>query len=141
MRYQDVKQMISQKWQVQSSEKSESLTDKDTIPADLFWVICGSDSESERRLLPVMNEIMRRLQNMGLILIFLFVSWCSIIFFGRTFKISSVVSKVAVFVAGVITRLFFKGLTKEKRFSGLTRRQMLEKIENAVKHNIERKTT
>ena len=141
MRYQDVKQMISQKWQVQSRENSESLTDKDTIPADLFWVICGSDSESERRLLPVMNEIMRRLQNMGLILIFLFVSWCSIIFFGRTFKISSVVSKVAVFVAGVITRLFFKGLTKEKRFSGLTRRQMLEKIENAVKHNIERKTT
>lgn len=141
MRYQDVKQMISQKWQVQDSENSESLTDKDTIPADLFWVICGSDSESERRLLPVMNEIMRRLQNMGLILIFLFVSWCSIIFFGRTFKISSVVSKVAVFVAGVITRLFFKGLTKEKRFSGLTRRQMLAKIENAVKHNFERKTT
>lgn len=141
MRYQDVKQMISQKWQVQDSENSESLTDKDTIPADLFWVICGSDSESERRLLPVMNEIMRRLQNMGLILIFLFVSWCSIIFFGRTFKISSVVSKVTVFVAGVITRLFFKGLTKEKRFSGLTRRQMLAKIENAVKHNIERKTT
>ena len=92
MRYQDVKQMISQKWQVQSSENSKSLTDKDTIPADLFWVICGSNSESERRLLPVMNEIMRRLQNMGLILIFLFVSWCSIIFFGRTFKISSVVS-------------------------------------------------
>ena len=121
---------------MQSSEKSESLTDKDTIPADLFWVICGSDSESERRLLPVMNEIMRRLQNMGLILIFLFVSWCSMIFFGRTFKISSVVSKVAVFVAGVITRLFFKGLTKEKRFSGLTLRQMLAKIENAVKHNI-----
>lgn len=126
---------------MQDSENSESLTDKDTIPADLFWVICGSDSESERRLLPVMNEIMRRLQNMGLILIFLFVSWCSIIFFGRTFKISSVVSKVAVFVAGVITRLFFKGLTKEKRFSGLTRRQMLAKIENAVKHNFERKTT
>ena len=126
---------------MQDSENSESLTDKDTIPADLFWVICGSDSESERRLLPVMNEIMRRLQNMGLILIFLFVSWCSIIFFGRTFKISSVVSKVTVFVAGVITRLFFKGLTKEKRFSGLTRRQMLAKIENAVKHNIERKTT
>ena len=126
---------------MQGSENSESLTDKDTIPADLFWVICGSDSEFERRLLPVMNEIMRRLQNMGLILIFLFVSWCSIIFFGRTFKISSVVSKVAVFVAGVITRFFFKGLTKEKRFSGLTRRQMLAKIENAVKHNIERKTT
>ena len=126
---------------MQSSENSKSLTDKDTIPADLFWVICGSNSESERRLLPVMNEIMRRLQNMGLILIFLFVSWCSIIFFGRTFKISSVVSKVAVFVAGVITRLFFKGLTEEKRFSGLTKRQMLAKIENAVKHNIERKTT
>ena len=62
---------------------------------------------SERRVLPVMNEIIRKLRNMGLILVFLFVSWCSIIFFGRTFKISSVVSKVAVFVAGVITRLFF----------------------------------
>ena len=49
-------------------------------------------------------------------------------FFGRTFKISSVVSTVAVFVAGVITRLFFKGLTKEKRFSVLTRRQMLAKL-------------
>ena len=38
----------------------------------------------------------------------------------------------------MITRLFFKGLTKEKRFSGLTRRQMLVKIENAVKRNIEK---
>ena len=138
MRHQNAKQTISQKWQVQRSDNSDSLADKDTIPIDLFWVICGSDSESERRVLPVMPEIMRRLQNMGLILILLFASWCTIMFFGRTFKISSVVSTVAVFVAGVITRLFFKGLTKEKRFSGLTRRQMLAKIENAVKRNIEK---
>ena len=48
-----------------SSDNSDSLTDKDTIPIDLFWVICSSDSESERRVLPVMPGIMRRLQNMS----------------------------------------------------------------------------
>ena len=65
MRNQDAKQMISQKWQVQNSDNRDSLTDKDTIPIDLFWVICISDSESERRVLPVMPGIMRRLQNMS----------------------------------------------------------------------------
>ena len=49
MRCQDVKQMIFQKWQVQNSD---SVTDKDTITADLLWVICSNDSESERRVLP-----------------------------------------------------------------------------------------
>ena len=73
MRYQDAKQMISQKWQVQSSDNSDSLTDKDTIPIDLFWVICSSDSESERRVLPVMPEIMRRLQNMSCFNLFICV--------------------------------------------------------------------
>ena len=36
MRHQNAKQMISQKWQVQSSDNSDSLADKDTIPIDLF---------------------------------------------------------------------------------------------------------
>ena len=67
-----IKLMISQKWQVQNSDNNDSLTDKDTIPADLLWVICGSDSESERRVLPVMPEIVRRLRNIGLILVLFF---------------------------------------------------------------------
>ena len=61
-------------------------------------------------------------------------------FLGKTFKISLVVSTIAVFVTGVMAKLF-KGLTEEKRISGLTRRQILTKIENAVKHNIESKKT
>ena len=58
--------MIFQKWQVQNSDNSDSVTDKDTITADLLWVISSNDSESERRVLPVMTEIRRRLRNMGL---------------------------------------------------------------------------
>ena len=73
MRCQDVKQMIFQKWQVQNSDNSDSVTDKDTITADLLWVICGNDSESERRVLPVMTEIRRRLRNMGLTHFSLFI--------------------------------------------------------------------
>ena len=138
MRYQDVKQMISQKWQEQIGDNTDVLTDTDTIPARLFWYICGGESKSdhEHKVLPVIPEIIRMFLNMALISIFLFLSWCSIIFLGNTYNISAVVATIAVFVSGVIPRFFFKGLTKEKRFSGPTRKRMIKNIEKTVKDYI-----
>ncbi|XP_022805373.1 uncharacterized protein LOC111342531, partial [Stylophora pistillata] len=106
IRYQDVKQMISQKLLEQNSDDNNERTDKDSIPEDLFWLICGTDSELEHKVLPIIPEIMRMLRNMGLILVFLFLSWCSIIFLGDTYKISSVVSTILVLVTGVIPGFF-----------------------------------
>ncbi len=139
MRYQDVKQMISQKWQEHRHllDKKTDLSDAETIPAELFWYICGEESNCKNKVLPVRPEIFRMIRNMALILIFLFLSLCAIIFLGNMHSISGVVSTIAVFVTGVIPGLFFKGLTKEKRFNGQTRRTLMNKIEKAVKEYID----
>ncbi len=140
MRYQDVKQMISQKWQEHRHliDNNTDLSDAETIPAELFWHICGDESNCKNKVLPVRPEIFRMIRNMALILIFLFLSLCAIIFLGNMNSISGVVSTIAVFVTGVIPGLFFKGLTKEKRFIGQTRRTMMNKIEKGVKEYIEK---
>ena len=143
MRYQDVKQMISEKWQehkhLLGDSCSDVFADTDTIPLNLFWHICGTrKAKSEHKVLPVWTEIFRVLRNMALILVFLVLSLCSIIFLGDTYNVPTVVSTIAVFVSGVIPGLFFKGLTKGKRFSGPTRKRMIKKIEKAVKDYIQK---
>ena len=70
---------------------------------------------------------------MAAILTFLFLALSSIIFFGNTYNISTVVSTIAVFVSGVIPGLFFKGLTKGENFSGWRKIQLKREIETAVK--------
>lgn len=111
---------------------------QDTIPESLFWYICGEMSECKHKVLPIRREIYCMLRNMAIILIFLFLALCSVIFFGNSYNIPVMASTIAVFVSGVIPGLFFKGLTKEKRFRGANRQEMMDEIEKAVKEYVER---
>ena len=58
--------------------------------------------------------------------------------FWQSYNIPVVASTTAVFVSGVIPGLFFKGLTKEKRFRGAKRQEMMDEIEKAVEEYVKR---
>jgi len=141
-KYQEVKEMISQQWLKQKNDllSTDDLSNSEegTIPEDLFWYICSEKSTSKHKVLPIRPEIYRMLRNMvRLILVFLVLALCSIIFLGNTYSISTVASTFAVFVSGVIPGLFFKGITKGNKFSGPTKSDMTNKIEKAVEQYIE----
>ena len=129
-RYQDVKQIISQKWQTTGRQ-----SEKGTIPESLFWHICSQKSNSKHKVLPIVPEVFRMLRNMAVILIFLFLVFCSI-FLVNAHDISTLATTIAVFISGAIPGLFFKGLTKEKRFTGATRTRMIKEIGSAVNEYI-----
>ena len=127
MRYQDVKKMISEKWQTVDGKSEHGA-----IPEDLFWRICSETSNSNNTVPPVRSEVNRMLSNMAIILIFLFLVFCSIFLVIDASSILAVPSTIAVLLSGVIPGFFFKGLTNEKRFTGETRMKMIREIEEAV---------
>ena len=127
MRYQDVKKMISEKWQTVDGKSEHGA-----IPEDLFWRICSETSNSNNTVLPVRGEVNRMLSNMAIILIFLFLVFCSVFLVIDASSILAVPSTIAVLLSGVIPGFFFKGLTNEKRFTGETRMKMIREIEEAV---------
>ena len=127
MRYQDVKKMISEKWQT-----VDGKSELGAIPEDLFWRICSETSNSNNTVLPVRGEVNRMLSNMAIILIFLFLVFCSVFLVIDASSILAVPSTIAVLLSGVIPGFFFKGLTNEKRFTGETRMKMIREIEEAV---------
>ena len=87
--------------------------------------------------MPVRYEIFRMFGIIAFILIFLFLSLCSVIFLRNTYNVTAVASAIAVFVNGKIPGLFFKGLTKEKKFTGRTKSGMIKEIDEAVLEYIE----
>jgi len=121
-RYKEVKGLI-----LQYRQKKLQITDGDqgTIPTQLFWFVCDST-------FPVEREICLMFRNMAVIVTFLFLALSSIIFFGNSYNISTVVSTITVFVSGVIPGLFFNGLTKGENFSGWAKITMKREIETAV---------
>ena len=127
MRYRDVKEMISEKWQTLDGKH-----ENDAIPEDLFWRICSGASNSNNTVPPVRGEVNLMLCNMAIILIFLFLVHCSVFLITDAKSISAVPSTIAVFLSGAIPGLFFKGLTNGKRFTGETRVRMIREIEEAV---------
>ena len=127
MRYRDVKEMISEKWQTLDGKHEH-----DAIPEDLFWRICSGVSNSNNTVPPVRGEVNLMLCNMAIILIFLFLVHCSVFLVTDAKSISAVPSTIAVFLSGAIPGLFFKGLTNGKRFAGETRVRMIREIEEAV---------
>ena len=72
------------------------------------------------------------LGEVAVLVTFLFLTISSIIFFKNEYEISTLVSTIAVFLSGAIPSLFFKGLTKGKRFTGWRKIELEEKIEAAV---------
>ena len=127
MYYRDVKEMISEKWQTLDGKREHGA-----IPEDLFWRICSEASNSNKAVPPVRGEVNRMLSNMAIILIFLFLVFCSVFLVTDTSSMSAVPSTIAVFLSGAIPGLFFKGLTNGKRFTGETRVRMIREIEEAV---------
>ena len=127
MRYRDIKEMISEKWQTLDGKH-----ELDAIPEDLFWRICSGASNSNNTVPPVRGEVNLMLCNMAIILIFLFLVHCSVFLVTDAKSISAVPSTIAVFLSGAIPGLFFKGLTNGKRFTGETRVRMIREIEEAV---------
>ena len=127
MYYRDVKEMISEKWQTLDGKREHGA-----IPEDLFWRICSETSNSNNTVLPVRGEVNHMLSNMAIILIFLFLVFCSVFLVIDASSILAVPSTIAVLLSGVIPGFFFKGLTNEKRFTGETRMKMIREIEEAV---------
>ena len=123
--YMEVKEFIL-KYRKQELD-STSGTDQSTIPTNLFWFV--SDE-----VLPVTTEICLMLCNMAVIVIFLFLTLSSIIFFRNKYEISTLVSTIAVLISGALPILFFKGLARgRKNFSGRRRVLLERKIEAAVR--------
>ena len=127
MYYRDVKEMISEKWQTLDGKREHGA-----IPEDLFWRICSEASNSKNAVPPVRGEVNRMLSNMAIILIFLFLVFCSVFLVTDASSMSAVPSTIAVFLSGAIPSLLFKGLTHGKRFTGETRARMIREIEEAV---------
>ena len=127
MYYLEVKEMISEKWQTLDGKREHGA-----IPEDLFWRICSETSNSKNAVPPVRGEVNRMLSNMAIILIFLFLVFCSVFLVTDASSMSAVPSTIAVFLSGAIPSLLFKGLTHGKRFTGETRVRMIREIEEAV---------
>ena len=72
------------------------------------------------------------LGEVAVIVTFLFLTISSIIFFKNEYEISTLVSTIAVFLSGAIPTMFFKGLTKGKRFTGWRKMKLKKKIKVVV---------
>ena len=121
--YMEVKGFILKYWQQEMQVTLNS--EHSTIPAKLFWFV--SD-----KVFPVKTKICLMLGEVAVIVTFLFLTISSIIFFKNEYEISTLVSTIAVFLSGAIPSLFFKGLTKGKRFTGWRKIELKKKIEAAV---------
>ena len=123
--YMEVKGYILKYWQ-QESDTTDS-GEQNTIPENLFWSVSN-------QVLPVKNEICRMFGRIAVILIFLFLTISSIIFFGNEYDISTLVSTIAVFISGAIPSLFFKGLTGGKNLVGWKKIKLEREIKKEVKN-------
>ena len=121
--YMEVKGFILKYWQQEMQATLNS--EHSTIPAKLFWFV--SD-----KVFPVKTKICLMLGEVAVIVTFLFLTISSIIFFKNEYEISTLVSTIAVFLSGAIPSLFFKGLTKGKKFTGWRKIKLKKKIEAVV---------
>lgn len=141
-RYKEAKEIISKEW---GKNKGLLLHDQmilknsldGTIPRDLFWVVCGEDLNAEYTILPIQAEVFFMFRNMICILAFLFLSLSTVIFFSDLYQISTVASSIAVFITGVIPKLFLQGFTKRKTLGGWEKIKITRQTEEAVKTYIE----
>ena len=121
--YMEVKGFILKYWQQEMQATLNS--EHSTIPAKLFWFV--SD-----KVFPVKTKICLMLGEVAVIVTFLFLTISSIIFFKNEYEISTLVSTIAVFLSGAIPSLFFKGLTKGKKFIGWRKIKLKKNFEAVV---------
>ena len=141
-RYKEAKGIISKEWQKNKGLLRRDARDlannkDDTIPKELFWFVCGEDLNAEYTILPIQTEMFHMFRNMICILGFLFLSLSTVIFFSDLYKLSTLASSIAVFVTGVIPKLFLQGFTKRKTLGGWEKIKITRQIEKAVKEYID----
>ena len=117
--YMEVKGFILKYWQQEMQAALNS--EHSTIPAKLFWFVTD-------KVFPVKSKICLMLGEVAVIVTFLFLTISSIIFFKNEYEISTLVSTIAVFLSGAIPSLFFKGLTKGKKFTGWRKIKLKKKL-------------
>ncbi len=140
-KYRKAKKIISKEWtkNIGLLRDQRHLTNNsdDTIPRELFWFVCGKDLNAEYTILPIQTQVFFMFRNMICILAFLFLSLSTVIFFSDLYHISTLASSIAVFISGVIPKMFLQGFTKRKTFGGWEKIKITRQTEDAVKKYIE----
>ena len=126
--YKEIKEMIFKYRQKHRPQNCRVDTGKDdSFPEDLFWRVID-----DHKVLPIIPEFYRMLRKMALILIFLFLAFCSAILFSDPHDFGAAYLTIYFFVTGAIAGLVFKGMTIGKRFTGATKQKIEKQIEDAV---------
>ena len=126
--YKEIKDMIFKYRQKHRPQNCSVDTGKEeSFPEDLFWYVID-----DRRVLPIIPEIYRVLRKMALILIFVFLAFCSAILFSDPRDFGTAHLTIYLFATGAIAGLVFKGMTIGKRFTGERKQKMEKQIEDAV---------
>ena len=99
----------------------------DSFPEDLFWHVID-----DHKVLPIIPEFYRMLRKMALILIFVFLAFCSAILFSDPHDFGAAYLTIYLFATGAIAGLVFKGMTIGKRFTGARKQKIEKQIEDAV---------
>lgn len=126
--YKEIKDMIfkcRQKHRPQNC--SVDTGEEDSFPEDLYWHVID-----DHRVLPIIPEFYRMLRKMALILIFVFLAFCSAILFSNPRDFGAAHLTIYLFATGAIAGLVFKGMTIGKRFTGERKQKMKKQIEKAV---------
>ena len=126
--YKEIKVMIFKYRQKHRPRNCSVDTGKeDSFPEDLYWHVID-----DHRVLPIIPEFYRLLRKMALILIFVFLAFCSAILFSDPHDFGTAYLTIYLFATGAIAGLVFKGMTIGKRFTGERKQKMKKQIEDAV---------
>ena len=126
--YKEIKEMIFKYRQKHRPQNcSVDTREEDSFPEVLFWYVID-----DHRVLPIIPEFYRMLYKMALILIFVFLAFCSAIFFTDPHDFGAVYFTIYLFATGAIAGLVFKSTTIGERFTGERKQEMKKKIEDAV---------
>ena len=126
--YKEIKDMIFKYRQKHRPQNCRVDTGKDdSFPEDLFWHVID-----DHKVLPIIPEFYRMLRKMALILIFVFLAFCSAILFSDPHDFGAAYLTIYLFATGAIAGLVFKGMTIGKKFTGERKQKMKKQIEDAV---------
>ena len=126
--YKEIKEMIFKYRQKHRPQNcSVDTGEEDSFPEDLYWHVID-----DHRVLPIIPEFYRMLRKMALILIFVFLAFCSAILFSNPRDFGAAHLTIYLFATGAIAGLVFKGMTIGKRFTGERKQKMKKQIEKAV---------
>ena len=126
--YKEIKEMIFKYRQKHRPQNCRVDTGKDdSFPEDLFWHVID-----DHKVLPIIPEFYRMLRKMALILIFVFLAFCSAILFSDPQDFGAAYLTIYLFATGAIAGLVFTGMTIGKKFTGERKQKMKKQIEDAV---------